>query len=650
MPSTFFGLGVASSGLNAFQAAVNVTANNVANVDTKGYSRQTLNKEAYGAMRVPQRYGSVGMGVNAISVTRTRNQYYNQKYWKNQSNFGYYEQKLYYVSQMEEYFKDEKDVNPGFTTIFTSFNTAMDSLKTHAGDSSYRTQMISEAEKLQQYFNHCATELESLQRDINDEVKTTVEFINASAQKIALLNKQINVIEINGGYANELRDERELVLDELSKIINIETEEYKVENSNDPDKYLGGTVFNVKVNGQRLVDNFEYHELTVTSRKYKHNQSDIDGLYDVTWKETNTTFNVWGSNQKGSLRGLFELRDGNDEMNVRGTVVIDATGSGQGSNGDRFVIEYPNITDPNLLSLPERGAVTVDATEYHYDSFEVQLNKDTGEIERIIFDIVDDETVSGTLLSKAGGKTLTAGSTVNFKGIPYYQNQMNTFVRSYSKEFNSLEKQSRDLYGNTATAFFTAKDKTSNTVLKFSGSEDRKFMVDGKLVEEPEFDGVLVEDGDRSYYSYTSTSDCYYRMTASTFLVNPDISRDPKLFGATKQVGPDENEPGVDAYDIVEKILDLQNKKDIFRSGGAAAYLECIYADITVDTEECRVFLLNYEEIQTAIDRQRKSESGVDEDEEGLNLVKFQNAYNLNAKVISTLTEMYDQLILHTGA
>ena len=77
--------------------------------------------------------------------------------------------------------------------------------------------------------------------------------------------------------------------------------------------------------------------------------------------------------------------------------------------------------------------------------------------------------------------------------------------------------------------------------------------------------------------------------------------------------------------------------------------MQCIYADITVDTQECEIFTDNYTNISTTIDNQRQSVSGVDEDEEALDLIKFQNAYNLSSKCISVLSEMYDQLILRTG-
>ena len=69
MSSTFFGLTIAGSGLNAFQASIQTTANNVANVDTEGYSRQVVNKEASSALRVWQKYGSTSTGVFASGVT-----------------------------------------------------------------------------------------------------------------------------------------------------------------------------------------------------------------------------------------------------------------------------------------------------------------------------------------------------------------------------------------------------------------------------------------------------------------------------------------------------------------------------------------------------------------------------------------------------
>jgi len=79
MSSTFFGLTIASSGLNTAQAQINTTANNISNVNTNGYSKQVVNTVAASALRVYQAYGTTGTGVEVESVTQSRDAYYDEK-------------------------------------------------------------------------------------------------------------------------------------------------------------------------------------------------------------------------------------------------------------------------------------------------------------------------------------------------------------------------------------------------------------------------------------------------------------------------------------------------------------------------------------------------------------------------------------------
>ena len=95
--------------------------------------------------------------------------------------------------------------------------------------------------------------------------------------------------------------------------------------------------------------------------------------------------------------------------------------------------------------------------------------------------------------------------------------------------------------------------------------------------------------------------------------------------------------------------MDLQENVTMYRGDNASAFLETLLSDIAVDTEKTQIFYKNYYNMESVIANQRMSVFGVDEDEEALNLVKFQNAYNLNAKVISVLSQIYDKLINETG-
>ena len=98
MPSTFFGLNIGASALSTFQTSINTTANNISNVQTQGYTRQTTSVESTTALRVTARYGSIGTGVQATEITQERDLYYDIKYRGNNSSLGLYEQKLYYQS------------------------------------------------------------------------------------------------------------------------------------------------------------------------------------------------------------------------------------------------------------------------------------------------------------------------------------------------------------------------------------------------------------------------------------------------------------------------------------------------------------------------------------------------------------------------
>ena len=210
-------------------------------------------------------------------------------------------------------------------------------------------------------------------------------------------------------------------------------------------------------------------------------------------------------------------------------------------------------------------------------------------------------------------------------GIPYYQNQLNEFLRSFTRAFNDLEKTGETLDGDDMGAFYVA-NLADGTECEFGDEPTR----------EKSSTGII-----------SSTNASYYQMTAMNATVNARSKRDGGYFAcATKdKVTTD----GVDAYDLAEKLLSLQSDNKLFRGTDAASFLQCIYSDISVDTQESEIFYDNYNSMKSTITTQRDSVSSVDTDDEALDLVKFKNAYNLSCKVISTLQEMYDQLILNTG-
>ena len=186
MPSQFFGLNIGASGLAAYQASINTTANNIANVQTAGYSRQETTLEATAPLRVYAKYGSAGTGVAATAIRQQRDVYYDTKYWENNSSLGYFEQKLYYLAQVENVFADD-GVQQGFSSIFSKMFNGLDTLNGgNASDESVRNQFIHQAQTLCTYFNSVADSLRETQKDCNEEITLVVQNINAIGEKIAL--------------------------------------------------------------------------------------------------------------------------------------------------------------------------------------------------------------------------------------------------------------------------------------------------------------------------------------------------------------------------------------------------------------------------------------------------------------------------------
>ena len=197
MASTFFGLSIASSGLRAYQASANTVSNNISNVDTKGYSKQVTNMRANHALRSYTEYGTLSTGVSADSVTQVRSEYYDNKYWQYSGYKGEYTEKVKFMSQVESYFQDDDSLK-GFSSIYAEFFNDIDSLRGNPASTSVRNQMISSAKKFCSYFHTVSSGLQKIQEDVNEQIKSTVDEVNSIAQKIALLNDQINDVEING--------------------------------------------------------------------------------------------------------------------------------------------------------------------------------------------------------------------------------------------------------------------------------------------------------------------------------------------------------------------------------------------------------------------------------------------------------------------
>ena len=138
----------------------------------------------------------------------------------------------------------------------------------------------------------------------------------------------------------------------------------------------------------------------------------------------------------------------------------------------------------------------------------------------------------------------------------------------------------------------------------------------------------------------------YYHITALNCSVEDALNVDPDLLGSRKDPSN-----GVEECDNIKKAIEvLKDKTQLsFRGYNASGFLESVLSDVALNTSNARTFSDTFCSLQSVLGNQRTSISGVDSDEEAVNLVKYENAYTLSSKMIQTFQEIYDRLILQTG-
>ncbi len=305
MREGFFGLNVALRGLYSAQRNLDIINHNLNNVNTPGYSRQVAEQVASRPIPLSNGTGMLGTGSEVIAVKRVRDEYLDFKYWSEAVTYGEWDAKRIVLADMEAVFNEPS--GSGFTTIMNEFFSALQELAKDPASPAVRSLVREKGVTLAKYFNSTAAHLEKLQSDLNNRIYTKVAEINSLGAQIQQLNRQIYIAELDGNTANDLRDQRTLLVDKLSKLINIEANEVvvgKLPNGADDRHFV------ITISGKAFIDHFDLTKLEAVHRQTKLNPEDVDNLYDIRWEDGNS-LDIRG----GELKGYLDVRDGNDGLN-----------------------------------------------------------------------------------------------------------------------------------------------------------------------------------------------------------------------------------------------------------------------------------------------------------------------------------------------
>jgi flagellar hook-associated protein 1 FlgK len=216
--SDFSGLRLALSALEAQQRSVNVAAQNVANANTPGYSREAVNLVNVGAPAQPARYAIFqgdGQGVKVDSVTRFRDQFMEIQAAIEHGSMASMNEASSTMNAIQQLFNEPSD--SGIQSQLSDLWAGFDDVANNPADGASRTQLLERADTLAASFNSVSGQLTQLKNNTVDELGATVADINSKAQSIAQLNKSIKANSLAGLAVNDLEDQRDLLANQISE-------------------------------------------------------------------------------------------------------------------------------------------------------------------------------------------------------------------------------------------------------------------------------------------------------------------------------------------------------------------------------------------------------------------------------------------------
>ena len=351
------GFEIAKSGMNAARNQLNVTAHNLANVGTTGYSRQQavqVTKPTIHSLGVTDRLGSgyMGQGTTIETINRIRNDFLDSEYRNYLSIYNYNS----YMSQGYSYIENiiNEPSDSALSSNISTFWNSLSELGSKPTDLSARAAFVQSALSFTTAINSISDKTQQLKSQYTQELESIVHKINIITNELSDLNKEIIDLESIGNPANDLRDQRDLLIDELSKLVDIDT----YENGNGAISILAGGKLLVGENTKRQIS------LTVD----ENNNS-----LKVIWSEELDQFEMKGGHLKAALSSINEVinnfeNDLNDmittlanrfnevhkqgfDLNRDGGLDFFVSSDGEPINIRNLTINKDILNDPTLLAL-----------------------------------------------------------------------------------------------------------------------------------------------------------------------------------------------------------------------------------------------------------------------------------------------------------
>ena len=281
-------LSTSVSGLLAFQQALDVTSNNIANASTPGYSVETANlTEAPGQSTG---VGFVGSGVDVQSITRSYNEYLAQQVRSSQSSYSSSNTLATQAAQIDNMLSES---GTGLTATLQSFVNSLQTLASTPNSTSARQALLNQAQALAQQLSSYESQISQYGSQLETQLSNAVTQVNSISANIATLNRQIAAASTNGQTPNQLLDQRDQLVTQLSQYVSVQT---ATESNGSMDVYVG--------TGQALVVGGTASKLTTVPGTYDPTQLGIA----ISGGNGGTPADITSEISGGQLGGLLSAR------------------------------------------------------------------------------------------------------------------------------------------------------------------------------------------------------------------------------------------------------------------------------------------------------------------------------------------------------
>ncbi len=700
-------MNIGQSALNASQAWISVTGNNLANADTEGYSRQYVDQKDAGGLTY--RPGAQPLGVNAQQILRFFDAFLERSYVRQNSNSSRWNQQDTIMATVENLFNEAN--RTGVNAALNNFFNAWQDLTLRPDDTSVRQSLLSYADTLSDMMQSTMGTLKDIQDEMNVSIKSDVSRVNELAQAIADVNKQITASTVEGmSNPNALLDKRDQLVRELSTLADVETID------------SGKGNFRVQLStGQPLVDGYQYYSLAVMGPQKEsqlmpnsHYQGEINfqgsGAHEYTVEivnggdagaigSCNPAFRVSLDGGRTWLRDAdgnelhYEISNSGTNKDENGNVLTDDvlvkdlrinfSSTTSFNAGDKFTI---TPKDGLYWIEPSRGPQNI-TPQIGFDGLENQNRLHGGKI-AACYNVRDDNigrykdelnAVANTLIWEVN-RLHTQGAGLS--RLTYAQGQErvinteaplgtpqammpnseklvegNVQLHFYDSNGNHLDSKmlfrgnfdpSRHSLEDVANAFnsLTITDGHGNSVHPLRAS-----IQNGKLLIESEEDIEFAMGADSSgLMAALGINSFFAGSSASGISVNSQVHENTHLIAAGQVNGQYEVNAGDNATatligKLATKAVTVSTLWKTVDNQSISQYYANLVTTVGADRRLSKTNTEYHTALTNDLYERVSAVSGVNMDEEMSNLIKFQHSYTAAAKLITTADQMLQTLL-----